>query len=196
MSFAKQLAGGQLLDREFRLIYGWQSAMHERDYDLALDFLDRMEPTNPAYMTRPIGLWYGLTYEKAGSEELAREQFELARAQLEEALGKRPDDPRLLVELAATLPSLGEAERAVALAQQAVALAQQPTAHLPREYLVDAIHWVYLRAGAFDEAIEALDVYLAEPGTLSVEAVAASPMFDPIHSDPRFQVLLEKYGRQ
>lgn len=52
---------------------------------------------------------YGVTYRLAGQPEPSRGQFEIARAQLEEALALSPDEPRLLIALGETLdPATGQ----------------------------------------------------------------------------------------
>ena len=47
----------------------------------------------------------------------------------------------------------------------------------------------------FNRAIEELERYLAAPGLWSIEGLLPNPTLDPIRDDPRFQALVERYGR-
>lgn len=192
VTYMKGLAENALLDPQLRLFYGWSSALEARDYGSALGYLDRTDSL--IFGTRPIDSHYGLTYELAGSPDLAQRHFEAARVQIEEALENRPNDPRLLFQLAETLPGLGEPERAVSLARRAVDMMSRSP--MDRELLRVASSWIYVRAEAFDVAVAALDDYLSGPGPFSIEALSASPRFDPMRDDPGFQALLEKYRRE
>jgi tetratricopeptide (TPR) repeat protein len=190
VSLMKELASSPLLDPSWRLQLGWQSAIEERDYERALEYLAEFDRNR--FDMRPGESYYGLTYALAGSRELAREQFEIARRRVEEALALRPDDPRLMLAHAETLAGAGEAERAVEVAQLAISLMSPREA---REAVRVAIHWVYVPAGDFDAALEALDAYLGSPAPFSIEGLLVGPRLDALRDDPRFQGLVEKYRR-
>ena len=111
------------------------------------------------------------------------------------------DDPtqfgsRAQARLAEVLAYLGDTESAIALAREAMEAlptaedaVQGPHVHLA------AIN-AFVAAGAYDTAVEELDAYLAAPGHMSVEGAATDPRLRPIRDDPRFQALLEQYGRR
>jgi tetratricopeptide (TPR) repeat protein len=142
-------------------------------------------------------LLYGVTYDLAGQRALAIEQFELARALLEDVLAQRPGDPRVMFTLAEALAGLEQAEAATRLVLQAIeAMPAVVGASDATEFRKDGAIRVLARAGAVDAAIEQLDIYLAGPGFWSIEGLLPSPRLDPLRGDPRFTMLVEKYRRQ
>jgi thioredoxin-like negative regulator of GroEL len=138
-----------------------------------------------------------VTYDLAGQRALAIEQFELARAQLEDVLAQRPEDPRVMFTLAEALAGLEQAEAATRLVLQAIeAMPAVVGASDAAEFRKDGAIRVLARAGAVDAAVEQLDIYLAGPGFWSIEGLLPSPRLDPLRGDPRFTMLVEKYRRQ
>ena len=87
------------LDRETQLIVRWDVAFRERAYDTALTYLDGMGPEGASGVSvrnsrrRPKASYYGLAHELAGRPEMAKEHFQIARAQLPKTVEADPSDP-------------------------------------------------------------------------------------------------------
>ncbi len=176
----------------------WLAALYERDYDMGLEIIGDFESDVYQGLTyfSPKALMYGATYSLAGQPELAEPAFEAARVQVEQALDVNPDDPRLYVALGVALAGLEEPDAALRAARRATELL--PTSNdalFGPSYQLDA-SWVLIAAGDHNAAIKELDAYLAAPGRWSIEGLLLDPRLDPIRNDPRFQALVEKYGRQ
>jgi tetratricopeptide (TPR) repeat protein len=184
--------GEEVLDK-------WFIAIRERDYEEAVRILGTWEPqliqeARTLYKSKPLA--YGIAYRLAGQSELAREQFEIARAQIETALALKPDEPRLLIALGEAMVGLGETGAGIASALRALEL--MPTSVAATDgavYRIDAITRVLAPAGAADLAVQQLDGYLSEPGFWSIEGLLPDPRLDPIRDDPGFNALVEKYRR-
>ncbi|HEY5622422.1 MAG TPA: hypothetical protein VIV14_01590 [Gammaproteobacteria bacterium] len=174
-----------------------EAALYERRYDAALELLADFESDVYQDITwfSPPALMRGEIYDLSGQPELARPAYEIARAQVEAALETASEDPRLYVALGTALAGLGESEAAVRAARRAIELL--PTsrdAFFGPGYQLGAA-MVLIAAGDHDAAFEELDAYFAAPRLWSIDALAPHPRVDPIRDDPRFQALIEKYGR-
>jgi len=181
---------------------GWTAAVYERDYDTATELLanqqtDVLRETGFLYLTKASAS--GVTYQLAGSLELAEQEFQAARAQTAAMLEATPDDDeaRLYVALGEVLAGLGEPEEAVRMGHRAMMLMPRSRDAVdgPRIQL-DAVIRVFVPSGDHESAIEELDVYLSAPGAWSIEGLLPDPRLDPIRDDLRFQALVEKYSRQ
>ncbi len=185
------------LPKDWDALAVWEGALYDRDYAAALSLLDDAEfdvYTAMPWRYVPIASLYGVTYHLAGERELAEQQFQAAREQLEAEFEATSKDPRFLNALGRVLAGLGENEEAVRMARQAIDVTSRDTYARPN-YQLDAI-FVFVMAGDSDAATEELDAYLGAPGSWSIEGLLPDPRLDPIRDDPRFQSLVEKYRRQ
>lgn len=108
----------------FWLLYRWQMALLERDYDVAMATLRNTTSSlldiNQAYY--PMDLMVGLTEFLIGDRDAARTRFESAKTMLQKARQESPEDPRILDALALAYAGLGDAGQAKAAADAAIAL--------------------------------------------------------------------------
>jgi len=178
---------------------GWYAAIYERDFDTALEYLDDwdIDVFEGQWESVPKSSFYGVTHGLAQQPELAEPHFQSARVQIEARLEVDPTDPRLYIALGEVLAGTGENEAALRAVDQAMNLLSTSTDTFDGPvYRLATIIRVFVPAGDFDSAIEALDAYLAAPGRWSIEGLLPDPRLDPIRDDPRFQVLVDKYSRQ
>lgn len=183
-----------------KYLWGWLAAVYERDTELALRYLDNWEGDVDQYAGRvykPRSLYYGQTYALAGQPELALQHFRMAQTLLDAALQADPGDYRVYAALAAALAGLGDREGSIHAAGQAVTLMSPAVDALDGQHLqARLIVEVYAAMEDADRLVQALDDYLGQPGQWSIEGMLPDPRLDFVRDDPRFQALIEKYGRQ
>ncbi len=135
------------------------------------------------------GLALAGAYETIGDMARARTYADSARAAFEQQLQAAPDDAQRLVLLGVSLAYLGQADEAVRLGRRSVE--QQP---LSRDYVSGAYYThqlarIHILLGQEDEALELLELLLAQPYYLSPAWVRLDPTFRPLQGNPRFQRL-------
>ena len=180
----------------------WWHAFYSRDYDSALEVLDRSDsltfPNQPrSYQRESLR---ALIHRLQGNDEQARMHFELAREQIEARLEVEPIDwrtPNLYVMLGEALVALGDTERGLAYVERGLSdLSPSVDAYFGRFLQYEAIMRVYLITDPIGTALPLLDEYLsAHGGGFSIEGMLPDPRLDPIRDDPRFQALVEKHRR-
>jgi len=137
-------------------------------------------------------VWLGA----AAVPELLRQidaRREAALAELEAAVAKKPDDPRLHSSLGIALAGLGRSREAVAEGLRATEL-------LPRSkdgfyYIPFAIDLaqIYVMVGDHERAIAQLEELLSNPSWISVPFLENNPTWNPLRADPRFAELLRRH---
>ena len=152
-------AAQALTERVPDLVSGW---MAQGDI---LRQMEQFAPAAEAYsraldlMPEGEGRWFplyarGISYERA-------DQFDLAEADLREALTLAPDHPQILNYLGYSLVDRGEKlDEAMAMIERAVELQ-------PDGYILDSLAWGYYRLGRYGEAVapmeEAAAVMASDP---------------------------------
>jgi tetratricopeptide (TPR) repeat protein len=178
----------------------WLASLYRRDYDAAVELLDRWTIDAfgwPLTYTSLSGA-YSVTFDLAGRHEEARRKALHALAGAERALASNHDDPSPFIGLGEAHAILGNQEQAVGAARQALAM-RPPSrdAYAAKILQIDCIMRIYVRAGAFDDAIETLDEYLGtRGGCWSIEGLLPDPRLDPIRGEPRFAGLVAKHRRR
>jgi hypothetical protein len=60
-------------------------------------------------------------------------------------------------------------------------------------YRVRDLATIYVMVGEHDAALDQVEYLLSIPASFSVQTLRLHPDWDPLHDDPRFQALLDKY---
>ena len=55
---------------------------------------------------------------------------------------------------------------------------------------------IYTKAGKYDNALDELEYLLSIPSPYTAKFIAIAPDFAPLHDQPRFGALLEKYEQE
>jgi TolB-like protein/class 3 adenylate cyclase/cytochrome c-type biogenesis protein CcmH/NrfG len=137
-----------------------------------------------------IGVARKALHDEAG----ARAAFLNAKRVAEEKLKQSPDAEKTLIQLAKVLAQLGEKDGALAAAQHATGLAPESKDAFGGPEITAGVAEVYTILGDNDRAIEILDGLLNRPSSVTVQSLKINPIWDPLRSNPQFQVLLTKYS--
>lgn len=198
-AYLRAVSGNPLLRPGEEILARWQVAFRARDFDEALRLIAMWEPevisdTRNHFKLKSSLL--GTTYLSAGQPEIAAAHFESARRQLENLLGERGDEPRLMIGLGEALVGEGERDAGIEIALEAMRLMPRSREAMDGSvYQVEAILRVLAPAGDVEASVAQLDDYLAHPGMWSIEGLLPDPRFDSLRADPRFDALVQKYKR-
>ncbi len=174
---------------------GWQAAFLDRDFDLALKYLSKVnvDVIENQVEYGPLVYFEAYTHFLAGETELATEKFRQAKIHLEEQRDLEPDDPRIHLTLGITYAGLGEDDLAIESAERATNLVSYDNdAFLGPIFFTYAIQ-IYALLGDVTRTVDALDYYLSRPGAYSAVGIAKHPNFDAIRDEPEFQTVIAKY---
>ncbi|MGA9751428.1 MAG: protein kinase [Acidobacteriota bacterium] len=191
---AKRVAG--LTDDPTFEDMNFRVALLRRDYTGALQVLDSSKRRAFAnqFQYLPISLLRGETHRLAGQDGLARGFFEAARAELEQRIARNPDDALAHSSLGIAYAGLGRRADAVREAKRGCDLAPEARDAWVALWRTYELAQVYAMVGQNGEAIAALERLLAGSGLLTANLVRLDPTLAPLSSNPRFQLLLAKYG--
>jgi len=93
--------------------------------------------------------------------------------------------------LGMVLAGLGEKDAAIAEGKRAVALLPESQDALDGPKTTLALAQIYAWTGENDAALELLKRSLMTPAGVTVSSLKLNPIWDPLRSDARFQVLIE-----
>jgi TolB-like protein/class 3 adenylate cyclase/Tfp pilus assembly protein PilF len=148
------------------------------------------------YFNGDLRFWLGWAQEIAGDRAVAQESWQQARSELEPFLKEQPENFNLLGDLALTYMGLGDKAAALALAERAIAANPIEKDAVSGPAPIQVLACVAAQTGEPDRAIAALRKLLSIPvltdtaAPLTPTLLWLDPMFDPLHSDPRFQELV------
>jgi tetratricopeptide (TPR) repeat protein len=171
----------------------WQETGEGRHRD-ALQRLDAYpgDWVSQKVWAMPKSYLAGFAHQYLNEPRLARVEFERARAMLEAALAKHPDDPRYH-------SSLGIIYAALGLKSEAIREGRRATELLPVEK--DALYGlghaydltvVYAMVGDNTPALHQIEYLLSIPGWISPAWLRTNPQWKPLWNDARFKVLVDK----
>jgi TolB-like protein/Tfp pilus assembly protein PilF len=136
----------------------------------------------------------GIAQKGLGNDAAARTAFVKAKGILEEQLKQEADNPYLHVQLAKLLAWLGEKDAAIAEAQRATDLRPESKDAFDGPKITQEVAQVYAILGDNARAIELLNGLLNRPSDLTLQTLRLNPAWDPLRTDPAFQVLFARYA--
>ena len=142
----------------------------------------------------PKAFLEGEIYRLQGDEAKARTAFEHARVVSDQLLRAAPADPARHGQHGLILAALGQKQEAIVEGKRAVELLPESQDAFDGPQGTAALAQIYAWTGEFDEAFRLLDHLLVIPNGLTVPMLKLDPVWDPLHKDPRFQALIDKYS--
>jgi TolB-like protein/Tfp pilus assembly protein PilF len=167
----------------------YQEGLREAE-SLPDDLLAPIHPEALCYKYSLIGFARKALQDEAG----ARAAFLKAKDLLEALLKESPDAAEMHIQLAKVLAHLGEKDAALAEARRATELVPESKDALGGPEIAAGVAEVHAVLGDNGRAIEILDGLLSRPSAVTVQSLKVNPIWDPLRNDPRFQVLIDKYG--
>jgi serine/threonine-protein kinase len=93
------------------------------------------------------------------------------------------------------LAGLGQKEAAIAEGRRAVELLPESRDAFDGPSATVLLAQIYAQTGEAEQALQLLDHSLNTPNGITVPILKLDPVWDPLRNDPRFQALVDKYGR-
>jgi TolB-like protein/Flp pilus assembly protein TadD len=137
----------------------------------------------------------GILYTYLNERQKARAAFESARSAAEQSLHESPSDAPRHGMLGQILAGLGQKEAAIAEGRRAVELLPESQDAFDGPSATVLLAQIYAQTGEADQALQLLDHSLNTPNGITVPILKLDPVWDPVRNDPRFQALVDKYGR-
>jgi TolB-like protein/Tfp pilus assembly protein PilF len=164
--------------------------MLQRKFEQALAVLKQL-PDNVRGDEKPKEYLEGALYTFLNDKQRAHSAFQRARPILEKAIQQGFDDASHHMTLGMVLAGLGEKDAAIAEGKRAVALLPESQDALDGPKTTVALAQIYAWTGENDAALELLKRSLITPSGVTVSSLKLNPIWDPLRSDARFQVLIE-----
>jgi TolB-like protein/Tfp pilus assembly protein PilF len=169
----------------------------ERKYREGLQEAESLPDDMLASYSKGLGGKYylvGFARKALHDEAGARAAFLKAKSAIEEQLKRSPDAAETHVQLAKVLAHLNEKDSALAEAQHAAELLPESKDAFGGPEIASGVAEVHAILGDNGRAIEILDGLLSRPSGVTVQNLKVNPVWDSLRNDPRFQVLIDKYG--
>ncbi len=125
-----------------------------------------------------------------GDRTLERAYADSARAELQEQLGRTPDQGQLHALLGLALAHLGRRGEAIRKGEQAVALKPVTEDAAEGPYLQHQLARIYLLLGEQEKALDRLEPLMRLNYYVSPAWLRIDPAFNPLRGNPRFERLI------
>jgi serine/threonine-protein kinase len=169
----------------------------ERKYREGLQEAESLPEDTLASSSEGLGGKYylvGFARKALHDDAGARAAFLKAKSAIEEKLKRSPDAADDRIQLAKVLAYLNEKDSALAEAQHATELLPESKDAFGGPEITSGVAQVHAILGDNGRAIEILDGLLSRPSGITVQDLKVNPVWDSLRNDPRFQVLIDKYG--
>ena len=174
-----------------------KAMMLQRKFTEALAAVKQMPQDVFHDSTAPIpkGFLEGMLYTYLNDKQKAHSAFESARGVAEQSLRESPDSAARHGLLGQILAGLGQKEAAIGEGRRAVELLPESRDAFDGPSATVLLAQIYAQTGEADQAFQLLDHSLNTPNGITVPILKLDPVWDPLRKDPRFQALIDKYGR-
>jgi tetratricopeptide (TPR) repeat protein len=160
----------------------------ERDYDGAKAFVEKA--TDEVKRMPDFWLTLAAVARAAGKINEERQANAEAKSSALLALGRRPDDPKLLGELALAEAALGQSEEALRHARRATEILPPSVDAVAGPMCEMRLAQVLAITGDRDGAFDKLGKLVKLPFGLNHGDLKLNPIWDDLRSDPRFDRIL------
>ncbi|MFZ3376695.1 MAG: tetratricopeptide repeat protein, partial [Chthoniobacterales bacterium] len=170
----------------------------QRKFPEALQVMQQFrEETLPGHASAPCPKAFleAMVYRYQGDKMRAQAAFDRARVIAEQLVRENPEDAARHGQLGFILAGLGRKEEAIREGKRAVELLPESQDAFDGPGATAALAQIYAWTGERDQAFSLLDHLLIIPNGLTVPILKLDPVWDPLRNDPRFQALVDKYGR-
>jgi len=158
----------------------------------------RDAPHNAREIGKALGvstILEGMLYRYQGDKVRAQAAFDRARVIAEQLVRESPDDAARHGQLGFILAGLGRKEEAIREGKRAVELLPESQDAFDGPEATAALAQIYAWTGERDQAFSLLDHLLITPNGLTIPILKLDPVWDSLRTDPRFQALVDQYGR-
>jgi len=169
------------------------------DFDRILDRLPDLPTVERTYGDADSANYYlmkGLVYDLKDGLDIesarAHAYYDSARAVWERQLESRPDDPDILNQLGFTYAGLRNKEKAYYYTDRAVEAMPMSRDALTGVNLLEGKAIVRALFGDSGEALDILEMLLEVPAYVTPGTLKSNPLFSPLHSNPRFQRMIQE----
>ena len=114
---------------------------------------------------------------------------------LETKVQENPEDSRFHSSLGMAYAGLGRKQDAIREGKLGAGLMPTSKEAYRGVYRVEDLARIYVMAGEYDAAIEQLDLLLSIPSMTTVPLLQLDAVWTPLHDQPKFKELVERYSR-
>lgn len=191
-------ASSMSMDYEWYVFSWYYQYTGERQFRDALNLLENTpgEWAKNKIVAYPKTLMTAFIYQYQSEMEKARQYFKQSITQLLSAVEDYPDDPRYHSALGIALAGVGQKEEGIREGEKAVELLPLSVDHAYAPSFISDLSVTYSLAGDVDLALEQLDILLSEPTWFSPEFLDGDIRFAPLHGNPKYEALLDKYRKK
>lgn len=132
---------------------------------------------------------------RSGDDDQTRAFYDSARVAFEARVQEGPEQFAPHSALGLAYAGLGRTDDAIREGELAVRLVPVSRDAMTGTNRVRDLALIYMMVGDYEAALDQLEHLLSIPSELSANLLRVDPFWDPLRSDPRFQMLLESYDR-
>lgn len=168
------------------------------DYESALNLMTGPKDVFLWQYNDGVDYYYlkGKVYATTGQTGMAGPYLDSARVQIEKMVSADPNIAANQSYLGKIYAVLGRKDEAITAALRCVELVPVSNDALDGPKHLWDLATVYTDVGEFDLAIDQLDSLFLIPSHVSVNLLKIAPEFIALRDHPRFQALIEKYGKK